>query len=414
MLDSQCSTPAILEDGKSLKRSLGLYSKMERSSLSEAQKRKKINRFSSTNQQPRWHNQAYMLFLALRQHNEKTMARTDLIRSALAIDKRISEERLVPKVFRGKTPMNSASAILTNNNDRYFIPFKPDGSKSMHFRLSFEPGNFGGAFKEYNEWQEKLVRNDWPFCFGGEKQESIVQDLEVLQEYPTEFDEFIAKRKRARFEKVNTKSESKLILQDTDLIPKKWQDIVLLKKSTVSVNDNYCYYNNNNYYGLFANRNLPNNTPLGFYFGVPMTEDEFDSMKDGIGQASDYSYMYRKTVIDPTDENGRVYYYNGGPLCPFHYIKETSILEKVNVVFYEGDHINQIVCWTKKDILPGEELFSYYQNNAKPSPPTAPSPVPHLPPMQSHPNQTTTSSNDEYWQKEPTISSMLNTTIPIV
>lgn len=308
--------------------------------------------------------------------------------------------------------MNSASAILTNNSDRYFIPFKPDGSKSMHFKLSFEPGNFEDAFKEYNEWQENLVRNDWPFCFGGEKQESIVQNLEVLQVYPTEFDEFMAKRKRARSEKANTTVETKLIVQDTNLTPKKWQDIVLLKKSTVSINDNYCYYNNNNYYGLFANRNLPKNTPLGFYFGVPMTEDEFDSMKDGIGQASDYSYMYRKTVIDPTDENGRIYYYNGGPLCPFHYIKETSILEKVNVVFYEGDHINQIVCWAKKDILPGEELFSYYQNNVIPSPPTASSPVPHLPPMQSH--ATTTSSNNEYWQKEPTISSMLNTTIPIV
>lgn len=105
MPDSQCSTPATPEDDKSptqSKRSLEQYFKMERPSQMEAHKRKKINRFSSTNQQPRWHNQAYMLYLALRQHTEKTMARTDLIKSALAIDKRISEERLVPKVFRGK------------------------------------------------------------------------------------------------------------------------------------------------------------------------------------------------------------------------------------------------------------------------------------------------------------------------
>jgi hypothetical protein len=81
----------------SLKRS---HYKME--SQVEAQKRKKLNPFNSINQQPRWHNQAYMLYMALRQHSEKTMARTDLIKSALAIDKRISEERHVPKVFRGK------------------------------------------------------------------------------------------------------------------------------------------------------------------------------------------------------------------------------------------------------------------------------------------------------------------------
>lgn len=76
--------------------------KMEISTQVEAQKRKKSNPLNSINQQPRWHNQAYMLYMALRQHSEKTMARTDLIKSALAIDKRISEERNVPKVFRGK------------------------------------------------------------------------------------------------------------------------------------------------------------------------------------------------------------------------------------------------------------------------------------------------------------------------
>lgn len=312
--------------------------------------------------------------------------------------------------------MNSASAILTNNSDRYFIPFKPDGSKSMHFRLSFEPGNFEGAFKEYAQWQDNLVQNDWPYCFGAKTQESIIQELQVLQEYPTEFDEFIAKRKRARHEAAESTIESKLIIRekvDTTDIPKRWEDILSLKKSTVSANDNYSYYNNNNYYGLFASRQLPKDTPLGFYFGVPMTEDEFDSMKDGIGQASDYSYMYRKTVIDPTDENGRLYYFNGGPLCPFHYIKETSIPEKVNVVFYEGNHINQIICWTKKDISQGDELFSFYQNDNCVS-----SLVSHLPPIESHQKSTTTTtststSNDEYWKKEPSISSMLNATIPI-
>lgn len=112
MPDSQCSTPATTkQDDITLKRSFEKYCAMEKPNLTEAQKRKRYIKSSSPTvsqhsqqnpQQPRWHNQSYMLFLALRQHSEKTMARTDLIKSALAIDKRISEERQVPKVFRGK------------------------------------------------------------------------------------------------------------------------------------------------------------------------------------------------------------------------------------------------------------------------------------------------------------------------
>lgn len=333
-------------------------------------------------------------------------------------------------MFFFQTPMNSASAILTNNSDRYFIPFKPDGSKSMHFRLSFEPGSFESAFKEYNEWQANLVQHDWPYCFGTQKKPKldIVKELEIMQTYPTEFDEFLANRKKQRLLKDVPVSTDEINEQDT---PRQWQDIIALKKSTASANDNYYYYNNNNYYGLFASRHLPNHTPLGYYFGVPMTEDEFDSMKDGIGQASEYSYMYQKTVIDPTDKNGRIYYYDGAPLCPFHYIKETTIREKVNVAFYEGQVKNQIVCWTTKNILPGEELFSFYYNHDLiPSPPhtssshlldPSPEPTPvaspllsppltHLPPILSRHQDT----SNEYWQKKPSISSMLNTTIPIV
>jgi hypothetical protein len=125
MPDSQCSTPpTMLVDDKNLKRSFQQYCIMDKPSLAEAQKRKRANRIHLVNQQhsqyphqPRWHNQAYMLFLALRQHSEKTMARTDLIKSALAIDTRISEERLVPKVFKGKVrEVNSFSLRHTALN----------------------------------------------------------------------------------------------------------------------------------------------------------------------------------------------------------------------------------------------------------------------------------------------------------
>ncbi|KAI8079504.1 uncharacterized protein B0P05DRAFT_457786, partial [Gilbertella persicaria] len=290
--------------------------------------RKRFTRVQPT-QQPRWHNQSYMLFLALRQHHESSMARTDLIKSALTLDKKISEERSLPRVFRGKTPMNSASAILTNNSDRYFIPFKPEGSRSMHFRLSFEPGNFDSAFHEYTTWQDQLMQ-DWTHYFQHHKRAKLVQDLQVNQEetYATEFDEFIAKRKKAREYNSDT--------------PRTWHDLLSIQN------------------GVIAKQHLPKHTPLGFYFGVPMTEDEFDSLKDGLGKASEMAIMYRKTVIDPTNSEGNLYFHpTGEPLCPFHCIEETPIRENVNIAFYEGDTVNQIVCWTKREIEKGEQLFVY-------------------------------------------------------
>ncbi|KAI8389507.1 hypothetical protein BD560DRAFT_381910 [Blakeslea trispora] len=332
------SAPATPPEEDSLKRT---FYQMERPNMVEAYKRKRLTRMNSANQQPRWHNQSYMLFLALRQHAETSMARTDLIKSALSLDKKISEERSLPRVFRGKTPMNSASAILTNNSDRYFIAFKPEGSRSMHFKLSFEPGNFESAFSEYKEWQNRLAHQDWPVYFQSCKKkqqqkvmsiENLVQDLQVKQ-YPTEFDEFMANRKR--------RCPTPHLPENA---PKSWHELMSIS-----------------HHGLRAKRKLPKNIPLGFYFGVPMTEDEFDSLKDGLGKASEMAVMYRKTVIDPTDSQGELYLdpLLGEPLCPFHVVRETSIREKANILFYEGETVNQIVCWTKRDIDEDEELLVY-------------------------------------------------------
>jgi hypothetical protein len=101
MSDSPSSPAATFNEDMPVlrKRSLCL---MERPHLVEAQKRKCHSRINPVNQTPRWHSQSYMLFLALRQHNEITMARTDLIKTALALDSKISAERKLPKVFRGK------------------------------------------------------------------------------------------------------------------------------------------------------------------------------------------------------------------------------------------------------------------------------------------------------------------------
>ncbi|KAG2188694.1 hypothetical protein INT44_003833, partial [Umbelopsis vinacea] len=477
----------------------------------------KSNPFARLSTQPRWHNQSYMLFLALRQHPDRCLPRTELIKAALAMDKKISDELKLPKVFRGKTPMNSASAILTNNSDRYFIPYKPAGSRSTHFKLAYEPCNFQHAVEEYRIWEKKLVEHDWPYCFGIRKhtpptdtgndiqpdtthpsdaQNEIKEEIEacsisgvntadletflsatailnsetaVKLDAPvseirdtdieterrrssdgsessghkrsatnntvfsensvsgsppakkpkielTEFDRYISRRKLSSSESPSSalaaskiepdspppltlsptllpKSEppaspprpagqlksnsaisslpaaiegkdtginttlpsedpSHVDLSDLDLsnVPKCWQDIVEVKPSTVPNSGN----------GLFAARDLPHNTPLGFYFGVPMTEDEFDSLKDNVGMASQYSIMYRKTVLDATDADGMPYTDPEGEMyCPFHFMNENEE-KNSNITFLEGALVNQVICWTKRDIKEGEELFVWY------------------------------------------------------
>lgn len=67
--------------------------------INEAHRRKRSSRSSA---QPRWHNQAYMLFLALRESPNRSLPRKQLIDGALEMDKRISKDRGLPKVFKGK------------------------------------------------------------------------------------------------------------------------------------------------------------------------------------------------------------------------------------------------------------------------------------------------------------------------
>ena len=82
----------------------------------EAKKKRKYVHDASLNEQPRWHNQTFMLYLALRHQPEETMARTDLIKSALAIDDKICRERSVSKVFRGKVKKRMACSLMKKVN----------------------------------------------------------------------------------------------------------------------------------------------------------------------------------------------------------------------------------------------------------------------------------------------------------
>ncbi|KAJ1994763.1 hypothetical protein GGI25_001420 [Coemansia spiralis] len=271
---------------------------------------------------PRWYNQMYLMFLALRQSPGFTASRSELVRKAVELDQKISSERGLPKAFTGKTPQNSASALLTNNGDRHFTQFRPPGARCYHFRLAYNPGDFESALASYNKWMSVLVEKDWPVCFATEIP-GVGEDGQPVLSY--------------------------------DNVPKSWQDIVEVKPSTIANAGN----------GLFAVHDLPPGIPLGFYFGVPMTEDEFDSLKEKTGMASHYSIMYRKTVLDATDDNGMPYSDPNGRLyCPFHFMNEAREgqhdQQKCNIVFLEGIEVNQIICLTARKIVKGEELFVSY------------------------------------------------------
>jgi len=466
--------------------------------------------------------------------------------------------------------MNSASACLTNNGDKYFIPFKPEGSKSTHFRLAYAPGDFDTAVKEYDGWMEKLIKHDWPLCFGVPKEgaipihileqqeqarraldqqkkeeatgasgdswtppttgtlyhdlassssipgddtsviipgmstgasgdswtppttgtlchdlassssipgndtsviipgmltaaqeqsvplsnddhppdskkrspefmeDGLEEDTRNVKKIKAELDsvdictvdmeEPIHVQIQGQQETINGKDvdgdhESKVAdkmkqlelkstpaaltshepasassavssttaaaaaalgavladkpstppamtsaptlartmlpdsqrideyhLEDLDLsgVPTCLADVVRVDVSSIPDSGN----------GLFAKIDIPASTPLGFYFGVPMTEYEFDSLKDGVGLASHYSIMYRRTVLDATDENGMPYSDPKGRLyCPFHFMNE---LPSGNITFITGSVVNQVICQTNKDIKAGEELFVFY------------------------------------------------------
>ncbi|KAJ3215855.1 hypothetical protein HK099_006167 [Clydaea vesicula] len=116
--------------------------------------------------------------------------------------------------------------------------------------------------------------------------------------------------------------------------------------------------------GCFALRYIPIHTIIGFYFGVPMTEDEFDQIKDNVGKASEYSIRWKYNVLDATNEEGLPYTFentNNKLFCPIHFINESYT--RSNVTFFDGSEVNQIWVVTTRDIKPGEELFVKYGND---------------------------------------------------
>ncbi|CAI2183050.1 11966_t:CDS:2 [Funneliformis geosporum] len=374
---------------------------------------------------PRWHNQQYMIFLALQRAPDNTLSRGDLIEAAISLDEKCS------------TPRNSASSCLTTNADKYFRIFKKDSKQhTIFYKLSFIPNDRDDAIRRYSQWMQGIIEHDWVLCFGKSKKSRTGQTLTnngnvimltvgagnpvhvrcrrciekscdaklpacgrcrsrghlciyplrmgahekierlkakretTLLSYPEQSIEIdtrpaTATRNKKKLQQQLLEQKKRLDSEDPDIckanlpdeildgldisnVPKSLNEVVEVRPSTI--------HNAGN--GLFATRNLPMATPLGFYFGVPMMEDEFDTVKDQIGRASHYSMRYKHTILDATDENGEPYKDPSGPIfCPFHFMNEDPF---GNMVFLEGGEVNQVICWTKRDIRKGEELFVYY------------------------------------------------------
>ncbi|ORX54215.1 hypothetical protein BCR36DRAFT_16089 [Piromyces finnis] len=339
-----------------------VYNFKNRHNVCVEKKDKKSNR-------PRWYNQTYIMFITLRDA-KRPLPRNVLIRRTLTMDFLLSTIMSFPKCFHGKTPVNTASMILTVNRDKLFDSEKPPGARSHIFRLTYEPCNFDKAVEYYNEWNEELKR-DWWWTFSKKRNYGFDTNINIndIEKKPKKG------RKRKRSDKevsskiiktnernvneneftndyINSKEddnkkESEAEDSDDEFIPTSLEDIVEVKESTIK----------NAGRGLFAKCLIPQWAVIGFYFGVPMTEYEFDLLKDGKGLASNYAIRYRKTVLDATDENGQPYWNNPKIFCPFHFMNESSVN---NVEFREGNKVNQVLCIAIKEIKPGEEIFVDY------------------------------------------------------
>ncbi|KAI9290933.1 hypothetical protein K502DRAFT_345001 [Neoconidiobolus thromboides FSU 785] len=132
-------------------------------------------------------------------------------------------------------------------------------------------------------------------------------------------------------------------------IPTNWKDLFYVGPSTIKGAN----------LGLFAKRFVPKDTVIGYYFGVPTTEYDFDKHKGLNKYVSSYSIKYYDFILDATDNNNELYKdKDGGILCPFHFMNEHP--DFTNVRFNEGSELNQVECITECDVFKGQELFVFY------------------------------------------------------
>jgi hypothetical protein len=279
------------------------------------------------------------------------MARKELIPKVLDLDKKLAAKLNLPSLFHGKTPQNSLSGRLTTNNNKHFVCFVPPGSSVQHFKLAFTPGDFASALNKYTEWTDKLINLDWPWFFEKQFERTSTETRNETTNLSTKNSAEMILSDAADSLTCESVSLSSCETNNTEqyILPHSLDELFEKKTSTIP----------NAGFGLFARLPIPKSTYLGFYFGVPMAESDFDAVKEGVGVASRYVFYYRNNVLDPTDDQGVLYdSYVDELNCPFLYINEDQ--KKPNVAFIEGSECNQIICVSIQDISPGEELFVNY------------------------------------------------------
>jgi hypothetical protein len=350
-----------------------------RQSLREERVKKKTKTMRT--EKPRWWNQTYVIFLVLRREN-RLMSRGELIPKVLELEKEIAKKRGLPTLFHGKTPQNTVSGRLTENNEKYFVKIIPEGTKRQFFKVSFQPGDFISAFGKYKEWTAKLIEQDWPYFFGdrnaqespNKSSQSLERSIQLSLSSTNEGTEIPLESQNVALDQLNIHVR----LSDCDDLDPSTKTVTLnggtrnmLNNNILQTKKDYFIPKNidevlevreslipNAGKGVFAKIDIPKHTYLGFYFGVPVDEDEFDSLKDGVGVASQYAHRYNHTVLDATNEDGILYDQVIEDLkCPFYYINESK---KVNIAFVDGAVVNQIICMNTKFIHKGDELYVHY------------------------------------------------------
>lgn len=331
--------------------------------------------------------------------------------SSLALNTSVNEGIITADLSENIKPTNCESSSSTSTDNTSMLPTPPT-SNSPSFDQIFSDEKNQEETKE--EEEEKIVEKT------KEEKENQVDEFIPFKPHQTEFDHFMALRQQER-ERLNTISFDEydkenlyfdqsilpsptyslinyfnndnsntddyndqqqqhqylngsnisicdtiqwkilgdnyyLTSSDTPNIPTSWRDIVRVEHTATSKGDTYCVY---------TNRRLPINIPIGFYFGVPVSEEEFDLFKEDNGQALAYSIMYGKTILDPTDDYGQLFTNPDEELskvyCPFNFIREADTPEKANILLLKGRIHNQVICWTKRELKKDEELLTWVE-----------------------------------------------------
>ena len=100
------------------------------------------------------------LFCTFSVPNAVRRCEQDICRGAIELDTKMSKEFRFRRAFKGKTPMNSASSILTKCPE-HLISSEDKNGRRM-YELAFKFNDYEDAILKYESWKVKLRENHWP------------------------------------------------------------------------------------------------------------------------------------------------------------------------------------------------------------------------------------------------------------